>query len=84
MLRTAAADGFEAFLTIDKKMEHEQNLLRLPLPIVMLDAISTDLVDLLPLIPAVEVLLLGSLLPSLYVIGTDGNVRRITAPRPKP
>ena len=85
LLRAAAADGgFDVFLTIDKKMEYEQNLRRFPLPIVMLDAISNDLADLLPFVPAVLDLLSAPLAPALYVMAADGTVTRVAAPRPKP
>jgi hypothetical protein len=38
LIQSAASASFEAFLTIDKKIRHEQNLNKLPLPVVLLDA----------------------------------------------
>ena len=81
LLRAAADAGFAAFLTLDKKMEYEQNLHRLPLPIVMLDAVSIELSDLLPFVPGVLTLLSTPLQAALYVIAAGGGVTRITAPR---
>ena len=85
LLRAAADDGFDLLLTIDKAMEHERNLSRLPLPIVQLDAKSPKIGDLRPFLPAVLALLAaGPLAPALYVIAADGAVTVLTAPRPKP
>jgi len=38
-------------LTIDKKLEHEQNLLTLPLPVVVIDSLSNALPFLIPFVP---------------------------------
>ncbi len=84
LLRAAADGGFDLLLTVDKKMEHEQNLQRLPLPIVMLDAVSIKASRLIPFIPAVQTLLSAPLTPALYVVQIDGTVTRLTAPRPTP
>lgn len=51
LLALAAADGFEAFVTTDQKIEHQQNLQKLPLAVVILHAASNDLDDLEPLVP---------------------------------
>jgi hypothetical protein len=53
LLRSAADTGFEAFLSIDKKIEYEQNLMKLPLPIIILDSLSNSLPYLAPFAPAV-------------------------------
>ncbi len=82
LIRAAAAGGFEAFLSIDKKIEHEHNLSKLPLPIVILDTFSNALPHLLPLVPAINQLLTAPLTPALYVISRDGTtVLRLTEPR---
>ena len=52
LLALAAADGFDAFVTTDHAIEREQNAATLPLSVVILDAMSNDEDDLLPLIPA--------------------------------
>ena len=51
LLRSAANHGFEVFLSIDKKLEHEQNLKSLPLPIIVLDSKSNALPALPPFSP---------------------------------
>lgn len=38
LLLAAAADaGFEVFVTVDKSIQHQQNIARLPLPVMELD-----------------------------------------------
>ena len=53
LLRRAAAEGFEVFLTADQNLEFQQNLLRSPLRVVVLEAPSNALEDLLPLVPGI-------------------------------
>ncbi len=36
---------FDAFVAVDKNLEHEQNLKALPLPIIVLDAMNNSLDD---------------------------------------
>jgi predicted nuclease of predicted toxin-antitoxin system len=50
LLARAAADGFEAVLTKDTKLQYEQNLIDLPVAVVILRAASNDIDDLRPLI----------------------------------
>lgn len=42
LLRLMVENGFEAFITIDKKMERQQNLTDLPLVFIVLDSFSND------------------------------------------
>src|SRR4051794_4424394 len=51
LLALAAADGFGAFLTTDRNLEHQQNLATLPIAIIVLEAASNDIGDMLPLVP---------------------------------
>jgi predicted nuclease of predicted toxin-antitoxin system len=51
LLALAAADGFEALVTTDRNLEHQQNLATLPLAIVVLEAASNDIGDMVPLVP---------------------------------
>jgi hypothetical protein len=53
-LLAAASDEFDVFLTIDKKLKHEQNLTTLPIAVIVLMARSNRLADLLPFVPEVE------------------------------
>lgn len=57
LLALAASRGFDALLTTDQNIEFQHNLATLPLAIVVLQAASNDLSDLLALIPQ----LLGAL-----------------------
>jgi hypothetical protein len=53
LLRRAAADRFDVFVTIDQGMPHQQDLRGLELAIVLLAAESNRLSALLPLVPSV-------------------------------
>ncbi|MEN8184364.1 MAG: DUF5615 family PIN-like protein [Myxococcota bacterium] len=50
LLAVAAAD-FDAFLTADQNLEHQQNLANYDIGIIVLVARSNRIADLLPLIP---------------------------------
>lgn len=54
LLQCAADAGFTAFITIDRNIQNQQNLDRLPVTIVLLEAPPNNLLeDLQPLIPNV-------------------------------
>jgi Domain of unknown function (DUF5615) len=53
LLRRAAA-SFDVFVTVDKNLPYQQNLATLPLAVVVLNAHSTELPALLPLLPKLE------------------------------
>jgi hypothetical protein len=57
LLKAAAQGGFGAFMSIDKKLEHEQNLKLLPLPVIVIDSVSNTLPAVLPFAPAILELL---------------------------
>ncbi len=50
-LLRAAEGKFEVLITVDKKIEYQQNRTTLPLAIVILSAVNNRLESLLPLIP---------------------------------
>ena len=54
LLRTAAANGFDALLTIDQAMPSQHNPATLPLSVVILQPASDQLQDLITLIPQVN------------------------------
>ncbi|HEV8605380.1 MAG TPA: DUF5615 family PIN-like protein [Tepidisphaeraceae bacterium] len=64
LLKLAAGEGFQAFITTDRGFEHQQNLSTLPLPVIILIGKSNDVNDLLPLIPKL-IQALGSLSPGV-------------------
>jgi hypothetical protein len=51
LLAQAAADDFDAILTMDAGIAQQQNLASLPLAVVILHAKSNAIIDLLPLVP---------------------------------
>ena len=53
-LLALAASGFDAFITVDKNLQYQQNLTTLPIALIVLDAVSIELPALLPLLPALE------------------------------
>jgi hypothetical protein len=53
LLATTAAAGFDAFITIDKNLKHQQNLRTLPLSVVVILALTNRLPDLLPFVPGI-------------------------------
>ena len=53
LLRRAADEGFEVFLTADQNLQFQQNLAGASVAVVVLVAPSNRLEDLLPLVPRV-------------------------------
>jgi len=51
LLSQAAAKGFEALITKDQGIEHEQNVASLPLSVVVLRAKTNKIDDIRPLVP---------------------------------
>ena len=52
LLRRAAAAGFDALLTKDANVQYEQNLVNLPLAVVILHASTNDIDDIRPVLPS--------------------------------
>jgi len=52
LLRTAREAGYEILVTVDRRMEYQQNIPESGLALVVLHASSTRMPDLLPLLPA--------------------------------
>lgn len=65
LLRLAAAQ-YDAFITADRNLRHQQNLSALPVAVVVLAAPSNELSCLLPLVPELEAAL-TSLKPRVLV-----------------
>jgi hypothetical protein len=51
LLRRAAADGFDALITNDRGLEHEQNLGSLPMAVIILLAKANTIEAIRPLYP---------------------------------
>ncbi len=47
-----AAERFDVFITVDANLRYQQNISRLPLAVLVLRAVSNDMSDLQPLVPA--------------------------------
>ena len=54
LLRTAREAGFHVLVTVDRRLEYQQNIPKSGLALVVLQAPSTRMPDLLPLIPALS------------------------------
>ena len=59
LLSLAAAEGFDALVTVDRGIEHQQNVDDLPIPVVVMLAARNRLADLQPLVPGVVDVLSG-------------------------
>ncbi|MCY4169483.1 MAG: hypothetical protein OXE82_14495 [Rhodobacter sp.] len=66
LLALAAGDGFEAMITVDRGIEHQQNPDTLPIPVVIMLAGRNRLAELLPLVPPVIDLLSGDPQTRIY------------------
>ena len=71
-LLALASTDFEAFVTVNKNLQYQQNLATLPVAVVQLDAPSVELSALLPLVPALE-RALRSLAPRTFVCVSAGT-----------
>lgn len=80
LLQSAADGGFEAFLSIDKKLQYERNLDTLPIAVIVLDSISNALPALVPFAPHVLELLNEKLLKIFHLIAPDGGITRLGTP----
>ena len=84
LLKAASDAGFDAILCIDKKIEHEHNLSTLPLPVIVLDAVTNAVHGLVPFTTHLLKLLESPLEKRLYVIEKSGETVCVAAPRNKP
>ena len=66
LLSLAASQGFDAFITVDRGIEHQQNANELPIPVVIMLAARNRLAELQPLVPRVMDVLSGDLQRRIY------------------
>lgn len=71
-LLALASRQFEAFITADQNLRHQQNLHTLPVAVVVLESRSNELAALLPLLPALNDAL-SRLVPRSLVIVRSGD-----------
>ena len=57
LLSLAAAEGFDALVTVNRGIEHQQNVSALPIPVIIMLAPRNRLAELQPLVPEVASLL---------------------------
>jgi predicted nuclease of predicted toxin-antitoxin system len=67
-LLALAAEAFDALITVDKNMPHQQNASALPFPVFVLSAHSVELAFLLPLLAELESKLLAERANAFVVI----------------
>ena len=70
LLSLAASHDFDAFITVDRGIEHQQNLMNLPVTVVVMLAFRNRLQELLPLVPEVVSTLSGDLKRRIYHISS--------------
>ena len=66
LLSMAAARGFDALVTVDRGIEHQQNVSELPIPVIVMLAPRNRLAELQPLVPGVTSLLSAPLQSRIY------------------
>lgn len=71
LLRLAADAGFDALVTVDRGMAHEQNLYDLPVAVVIMIAVRSRLEELRPLVPKVVGVVSGTLERRFYFVSAD-------------
>jgi len=57
LLTVAVGDQFEVLVTIDQRMEHQQNLAVRNIALLVIEAASNQIEDLVPIMPAARALL---------------------------
>jgi hypothetical protein len=76
-LLVRAASRFAAVVTTDKKIRHEHNLVKLPVPIIELNTRLTRFEDLKPLAPFVESALAAVSEYRFVSIQADGSLEKL-------
>lgn len=74
LLATAAAAQFDAMLTLDKNIQHQQNLADLPVKVILLDVPQSKLPFLAPLAPIVLQQLPLLKIGQMIVISSDSSI----------
>lgn len=66
LLQLAATEGFDALVTVDRGIEHQQNVSELPIPVIIMLAPRNRLAELQPLVPQVARVLSDPLENRIY------------------
>ena len=72
LLSLAAGAGFDAFLTVDRGIEHQQNVSDLPVPVIIMLGVRNRLPELQPLVPGAMAVLSGDLQRRIYQFRGEG------------
>ena len=72
-LRLAADRGFDALVTVDRGIAHEQNLNDLPVAVVIMLVVRNRLDELRPLVPKVVDVLSGSVRRRVYHVSEGSS-----------
>ncbi len=67
LLRSAAAE-FDVFVTLDSNLEYQQDVMALDLAVIVIRAASSDLSDIEPMLPELNMLLLSVRPGRSYVV----------------
>lgn len=69
LLQLMVADKFDALLTFDKNLQHQQNFLKYPITVFVLSALNNTYEQLKPLIPLInQILSSDRLMPGATII----------------
>lgn len=68
LLSAAETEGFQAFITVDKNLRHQQNVSKLRLAVLTLASRYSALEDIVPLVPAIQGWLDRNLAPGSDVV----------------
>ena len=68
LLRLLLANGYEALLSFDRNIQHQQNFVKYPLPVLVLGAPGNDFDSLQPLVPKIIATLSSALKPGVTFI----------------
>ena len=71
LLGLTTLDGFDAFVTIDKNLQHQRNLLRFPIKLTVLDSPNNKIETLIPYIEKLAVILSSSLENQIVSVNLD-------------
>ena len=66
LLRLAAAEDFDALVTVDRGFEYQQNVSELPIAVIIAIAAGNRLKDLQPLVPEIVAVLTEDLSHRFY------------------
>lgn len=72
LLKLMLEDGFNALLTFDKNLQHQQNFLKFPITVFVLSAFNNTYIELTTLIPQInQILTAGNLKPGPQIISLN-------------